>query len=314
MQSPPHDQVSFSGTVEASQLPLGTFLSSRPKPRPGWQNQDRAKIDLLDKEISANQLREAYLKAAQQTAELSGGSTGTTMIVTPSMIHVAWLGDSPAFLVGVDSKTKNIKQVVGLNEPHIPLYDENRIKSNGGYVEEGRLVRPGATETSLSMSRSFGDSWLGETLVRQPDLITIERKELSSSLTWYGVVGSDGVIMDSEYNLLFPRKDGTQIIDHVAKLFGDLLKEFRAEQEDWADIITAKAQEKLQELHDKTPEPRRFDDAVVDDTSLAIILLSQKTDHPAYSYIATVTDGHRDGGEITAQKAIAIIHETLTNT
>ena len=310
MQKSNPDQVVLSGISKASELPKNTLIFSRPKPKAGWQNQDCVRVDLLEKEIDSADLKKAYQTAAKETAVLSGGSTGTTLVVTPSKIHVAWLGDSPAFLVGVNPDSGLIEEVKGLNEPHTALYEREQIEAKGGRVEEGRLAMPGAEETSLSMSRSFGDSWLGNLLNRDPEIMTIERASLPANLVWYGVVASDGVISDSEYNLLFPRPDGSRIIDHVAKLFRTLLTEPWSGQQNWAEHITQTAQQELQKLHDKTPEPRRFDDAVVDDTSMAIVPISSNESH---TYVATVTDGHRDGGEIVANQVIHIIHDYLNH-
>ncbi|HEY9745839.1 MAG TPA: hypothetical protein V6C99_06435 [Oculatellaceae cyanobacterium] len=308
-------QIRCGNLVTLSSVPnLAALLddietSAIPKPKPGWGSQDRARISMLDRELTAQELQQAYQQTAQETAALEGGCSGTTLLITPKKIHVAWLGDTPAFLVGIDPASGQAVQVKGLNEPHIPIREAERIEKKGGRVVDGRLDKPGATEMSLSMSRAFGNAWLGELLNREPEVLTVERAELDPNLDWVAVVGSDGIIADSEHNLLFPRKDGRPIIDHVASLFQELIAEIW-QSPNRAEVITAKAQAVLQQLYDQTPEPRRFDDAVVDDTTLVIVPL-QKMNADIFSCVVTVADGHRDGGEVTAERVAELIHAKL---
>lgn len=300
----------------------GLQVSSRPKRSLNWGSQDRAAISFLKAELDLNHLETAYQKANEATFKEDGGCSATTLLIRPDVICVAWLGDSPAFLAGIDSAGK-IAEIIGLNEPHAPIYETDSITKKGGMVTpEGRLdLRHSAQDQvnnySLSMSRAFGNQWLGDLLNRQPSLTSLPVNQLSKSLTWYAVVGSDGILPESERNLLYPTHSNAaftdnEIITRSALLFQQLVNEqcqpWLKTQDNWASDVTQIAQAQLLKM-EQTADKQMVGYAAVDDTTLIIAPLSLSEENT--SLIITVADGHRNGGEITAQKTVDTIHESL---
>jgi hypothetical protein len=300
----------------------GLQVSSRPKRSLNWGSQDRAAISFLKAELDLNHLETAYQKANEATLTEEGGCSATTLLMRPDAICVAWLGDSPAFLAGIDSAGK-IAEIIGLNEPHAPIYETDSITKKGGMVTpEGRLdLRHSAQDQinnySLSMSRAFGNQWLGNLLNRQPSLISFPVNQLSTSLTWYAVVGSDGILPESERSLLHPGNPETNfsnndIIIRSAQLFQQLVNKqgqpWLNTENRWASDVTQIAQTELFKM-EQTADKQLVGYPAVDDTTLIIAPLSLSEENIAL--IITVADGHRNGGEITAQKTVDAIHDSL---
>lgn len=305
----------------ASQL-SGLQASSRAKRILNWGSQDRAAVSIFNAELNSDHLKTAYQKANTATLTEDGGCSATTLLIRPNTISVAWLGDSPVFLAGVDSAGK-IAEIIGLNEPHIPLYEADTIKAKGGIVtSEGRLdlqhsAQDQINNYSLSMSRAFGNQWLGSLLNRQPSLVSFPINQLSEGLTWYAVIGSDGILPESERSLLHPTNPNAaftdnEIISRSALLFQQLVNEqcqpWLKTQPNWASNVTQIAQGQLFKM-EKTADKQLVGYPAVDDTTLIITPLSLIENN--ISLIITVADGHRNGGEITAQKTVDAIHESL---
>lgn len=297
-------------------------VSSRAKRNLNWGSQDRAAISFLNAELDSKHLETAYQKANEATFTEDGGCSATTLLIRPDTICVAWLGDSPAFLAGVDSAGK-IDEIIGLNEPHAPLYETESIMGKGGMVTpEGRLdlqhsAQDQINNYSLSMSRAFGNQWLGNLLNRQPSLISFPINQLSKSLTWYAVIGSDGILPESERSLLHPGHPeaaftDNDIITRSARLFQQLVNEqgqpWLSTHTNWASDVTQIAQAQLFKM-EQTADKQLVGYPAVDDTTLIITPLSLSETNA--SLIITVADGHRNGGEITAQKTVDAIHESL---
>jgi serine/threonine protein phosphatase PrpC len=84
------------------------------------------------------------------------GATATVVVLTPKWIHIAYLGDSPCFLVDLETGrlTRKIKK-------HDPIHPEEvaRIQAAGGWVEtpvdgDGDVPR---VDGVLAIPRAFGD-------------------------------------------------------------------------------------------------------------------------------------------------------------
>lgn len=298
-------------------------VSSRPKRASGWACQDRAAISFLNGETGLNALERAYHKANEATLQEAGGCSATTLVIDQTQISVAWLGDSPAFLVGVN-EAGALQEILGLNEPHIPLYEQAQIKARGGIVNhEGRLDLASSAQDqvnnySLSMARALGNQWLGNLLNRTPSLIRFSLSDLSKSLQWYAVLGSDGILPESERSLMFPSTpeaalSDNEIITRSAGLFKALVNDYGkpwlTEQANWAGNVTQIAQEQLLAMEMAT-DKQQVGYPAVDDTTVLIAPLGRNWPD-SVSLALTVADGHRAGGEVTAQKAVEAIHRAL---
>jgi serine/threonine protein phosphatase PrpC len=102
-----------------------------------------------------------YLASVIQTLNDSG-STATVAIVTPSQIYMAYLGDSPCFMMHPQSGV--ILQEMGRHEPSL-AEETARIKAAGGFVEIDEYGIP-RVDGMLAVARAFGDfslNWTGNT-------------------------------------------------------------------------------------------------------------------------------------------------------
>ena len=318
----------LKNTVQETNLliPGKLYVYSKAKRSTGWMNQDRSAISVFKNNIDPQGLVAAYQAAAKATVSQQGGCSATTLLMTHNGIDVAWLGDSPAFLTGIDPNSGRIQEIMGLNEPHIPFYEREAILARGGRVNaEGRLdlaaeAGDQVNNYSLSMSRAFGNAWLGDLLNREPGLVHIPTNTLNPALHWYAVIGSDGILPESERNLMHPRKadahfDDRDLITYCAQLFQQLVnaegKSWLPDSGHWADDIAHIAQERLRQM-EAVADKQEVGYAAVDDTTVMIISLAQDfLQTPAI--VLSVTDGHREGGEITAQKAVEAIHQNLSS-
>jgi|GEM_PF-2960547 len=300
----------------------GLQVSSRPKRTHGWESQDLAAISLFKASVNEKYLQAAYAEAALVTEAEEGGCSATTVVLTHDDVRVAWLGDSPAFLIGVHPETGLIKEIKGLNEPHIPIYDRFSILDKGGRIDEdGRLdLDAPATDQinnySLSMSRSFGNRWLSSLLSRVPSVVHWPLHALDFSLNWYALLGSDGILPDSERNLMFPascevKPQDNDIIQRCAEQFKAMVNVLcppGTAISNWAPLVTQKAQEKLAAM-EADADKKQVGYAAIDDTTFMLCPITALK--PGITVVLTVTDGHRLGGEVTAAKAINAIHASL---
>ena len=100
-----------------------------------------------------------YLASVIQTLNDSG-STATVAIVTPTQIYMAYLGDSPAFMMHPQSGL--ILQETGRHEPSL-AEETARIQAAGGFVEVDEYGVP-RVDGMLAVARAFGDfslNWKG---------------------------------------------------------------------------------------------------------------------------------------------------------
>jgi serine/threonine protein phosphatase PrpC len=300
----------------------GLQASSRPKRSNGWESQDRAAISLFHGAVNEQLLQTAYAEAALATESEEGGCSSTTVVLTRDDVRVAWLGDSPAFLIGIHPETGVIKEIKGLNEPHIPTYDRTDILNKGGRIDaDGRLdlsasAADQVNNYSLSMSRSFGNRWLSGLLSRVPSIVHWPLHAMDFSLNWFAVLGSDGILPESERNLMFPaageaKPQDNDIIHRCAdqfKAMANVLCPPSTSISKWASVVTQKAQEKLAEM-EASADKKQVGYAAIDDTTFMLCPIGAIK--PGISVVLTVTDGHRLGGEVTAQKAVDAIHASL---
>lgn len=321
---------------QAVGLLAGAQVSSRVKPKEDYEIQDRAEIGIMKPGLTEENLRGAYGAGVEATKNKLGGSSGTTMLIMPGRVLVAWMGDSPAFLAGVNPGTGKIEDIIGLNEPHIPFNEEAELVERGGKLDDLKRLdnlepsHDQENEYPLSMSRAFGNAWLPP-LIREPGIVHYDTTQLSDKLDWYGVVASDGVLMESEADLMFPPKHNRKmmqdselrakfghkgLIDYCAYLFQQLVnddcKPWKPENGNWAENVTKVSQDNLKMMEaneklDPVTNKKRIGYAAVDDTTLLIEPIPQKgTKFP--TIVMTVTDGHRRKGEETAAEALKAIH------
>ena len=90
------------------------------------------------------------------------GSTATVALVTAKYIYMAYLGDSPAFMMHPQSG--HILKEMGKHEPSL-AEETARIKAAGGFVEIDENGTP-RVDGMLAVARAFGDfsmNWKGAT-------------------------------------------------------------------------------------------------------------------------------------------------------
>jgi serine/threonine protein phosphatase PrpC len=115
------------------------------------------------------------------------GSTATLALVTPTHCIVAYIGDSPCFLMNPENGT--IISQIGKHEPSLAT-ETARIKAAGGFVEvdEGGTAR---VDGMLAVARAFGDfsfntmkggglppedaDWIKMKVTSHPDVVIWER-------------------------------------------------------------------------------------------------------------------------------------------
>ena len=102
-----------------------------------------------------------YLASVIQTLNDSG-STATVALVTPTNIYLAYIGDSPCFLMHPQSG--HIIHEMGKHEPSL-AEETTRIQNAGGFVEIDESGIP-RVDGMLAVARAFGDfslNWKGNT-------------------------------------------------------------------------------------------------------------------------------------------------------
>jgi serine/threonine protein phosphatase PrpC len=112
---------------------------------------------LTDPVAIANALRHIFVEHDKELARnllrvRESGSTASVAIVTPTHIIMAYVGDSPAFLM--DPLTGLILKEIGKHEPTLATETE-RIRRAGGSVEIDEYGTPRVD--GLMVSRAFGD-------------------------------------------------------------------------------------------------------------------------------------------------------------
>lgn len=153
----------------------------------GVETAECLKAELHEHVFSAVQsgvTREAITEAFLQTDRLileqsslrrcavdKSGSTATALLldVDKRMFHVAWVGDSPAFLVSSAGVFELLTDP--LHSPRDEL-ERQRIEAAGGSVQKGRV------QGLLNMSRSFGDAHLKDGgVIAEPYVVSMPMKD-----------------------------------------------------------------------------------------------------------------------------------------
>ena len=155
----------------------------------------------------------AQLKDEREMHIKDSGSTATVAIITPSHIVIAYLGDSPCFLMNPTTNipTNLILQEMGKHEPTLAGETE-RIKAAGGTIEMDEYGIP-RVDGTLMVSRAFGDfvlkfpklatppyetDWKKMKVTAHPDVVIWERP--ASGLL---AIMSDGLV-ETNTNALKP--------------------------------------------------------------------------------------------------------------
>ena len=146
------------------------------------------------------------------------GSTATVVLVTPTHIILAYLGDSPCFML--DPATGHILQKMGKHEPSDAV-EVARIQAAGGTVEVDEHGIP-RVDGSLAVSRAFGDfslsmtggkldpagDWTKHKVTAHPDVMVWERPA-------QGILAimSDGLV-EGDTTLFKPVEEVSRAIYH----------------------------------------------------------------------------------------------------
>ena len=153
------------------------------------------------------------LKDEREMRYKDSGSTATVAIITPSHIIIAYLGDSPCFLMDPTTNVPMnlILQEMGKHEPTLAGETE-RIRAAGGTIEMDEYGIP-RVDGSLMVSRAFGDfvlkypklasppydaDWTKMKVTAHPDVVIWERP--ASGLL---AIMSDGLV-ETNTNALKP--------------------------------------------------------------------------------------------------------------
>lgn len=148
------------------------------------------------------------------------GSTASVILLTPRHVVVAYIGDSPVFMM--DPRTGLILKEAGKHEPTLAVETE-RIKAAGGTVEIDEYGTP-RVDGGLMVSRAFGDfslkfdpakpppfeaDWSRLKVTPFPDVVAWERPD-----TAILAVMSDGLV-ETEAGPLKPHAQVAQDIRSV---------------------------------------------------------------------------------------------------
>ena len=142
-----------------------------------------------------------YLASVIDTLDDSG-STATVVLVTPTHMFLAYIGDSPCFMM--HPQTGMILEEMGKHEPSLAV-ETARIQAAGGFVEIDEYGTP-RVDGMLAVARAFGDfslNWKGKTppanadwtkmkVTAHPDVMVWDRPEIGVlSIMSDGLVESD---------------------------------------------------------------------------------------------------------------------------
>jgi|GEM_PF-5942131 Serine/threonine protein phosphatase len=132
-------------------------------------------------------------------ATRTGGSTLTTCIATGNRIDVAYVGDSPAYLLYVKRSNFSLSKLVSLNPaPHTLANKEEakRILYPGSpYKREGKYITNPTidSEYRVELTRCIGGWKLGPAINSEPEVLTHQADPQSDEIAIL-IVASDGII------------------------------------------------------------------------------------------------------------------------
>jgi serine/threonine protein phosphatase PrpC len=175
-------------------------------------------LDALDNSSSFTAfVKDTFLAVDTNVMREDGGTTGFIMLQHGDNVHLAWVGDSKAFLVRWQDRSPQERTIINQNglsyekileaKPHKPADPEERlrIEKHGGQVyiptnsiESSRVVYIDEDEfgiemqMALAMSRSLGDraGKLKQVVSAEPSFGSFT---LPPSGEYYVVLASDGV-------------------------------------------------------------------------------------------------------------------------
>ena len=165
------------------------------------------------------------------------GSTATVAFITPKQCVLAFVGDSPAFIL--DPDTGKILHKIHKHEPSVPS-EQRRIVANGGEVtnEEGDTAR---VNGCLAVSRAFGDFSLKFKNHRIPEwdvdwatkfCVTADPDVLTFARPAKGILAifSDGLVETSD-------GDGLKPLEHVGASVYASMREKKGLKEAADDVL-----------------------------------------------------------------------------
>ncbi len=162
----------------------------------------------LSIEDTKTALKELFLAVNDNLPHLAGsGTTGISIWKHQGQLYISNVGDSKAFLVGVDSTRKKVK-VIYTTKPHKPDNpdERKRIEGMGGRVQaapapgySARLLIPLGESpmevVGLAMSRSLGDfDGHPHGLIAEPTTDAIALSSLDPALDYLVILASDGLL------------------------------------------------------------------------------------------------------------------------
>jgi protein phosphatase 1E len=162
----------------------------------------------LSIEDTKTALKELFLAVNDNLPHLAGsGSTGISIWKHQGQLYISNVGDSKAFLVGVDSTRKKVN-VIYTTKPHKPDSpdERKRIEGMGGRVQaapapgySARLLIPLGESplevVGLAMSRSLGDfDGHPHGLIAEPTTDAIALVSLDPALDYLVILASDGLL------------------------------------------------------------------------------------------------------------------------
>jgi serine/threonine protein phosphatase PrpC len=147
--------------------------------------------DILDRrEDMAALLKRVFIDHNKYLASIidkldDSGSTASVALVTRNYIYLAYLGDSPCFMM--HPQTGHIIEEMGKHEPSLAV-ETARIEAAGGFVEIDEYGIP-RVDGMLAVSRAFGDfslawkgrgppansDWTKMKITAHPDVMTWDR-------------------------------------------------------------------------------------------------------------------------------------------
>ncbi len=133
-------------------------------------------------EITAESLRQLFIAFNHEHFKNTNvGSTAVVLVMTPTSIFIAHIGDSRAYV-----KVANETEYRLLTPPHIPSNPEESAR----IIKAGRFVAENRVSGSLAISRAFGDAEYSPAVIAEPDVIEITRDGQARTF----VLVSDGLL------------------------------------------------------------------------------------------------------------------------
>ena len=159
---------------------------------------------------------EKYFSFTNRRMNNSTGSTAVLAVITESVIHVAWAGDSEAALFDVDGTCHRLTLAHRPGEPE----ERARLESRGGDVDlVGGQYR---LNGNFALSRAFGNQQYRDLVTAEPDIASMPRNGQEDFL----VIGSDGL-----WNHMMPEAIGSFIrmrVDTRETIAKDLTEHVRS--------------------------------------------------------------------------------------